>query len=439
MNYRDEIMAHHYAGRSFDGTSQTVAEIALYLLDKAVSDLRTMDAWKDKSDDEIVRRDLLSRFMHNLGNSPYMGVTIPINGPAMRLRTEHFGSYSMNGIFWLSGFRKGVYETREDMGCGEGTLDQLHARVEERLTVLRSQQQYQGMPSFQDLDMRSGPADKPDAWYPVTIRRPDGRIFKLEEVIWPHANESALEIASEKILLTTACLHMHGDRMDDRLNKVALSISQIMGDIPVHEVEQIDFQGGAGAPPYDSRQVTYRVTFEAKDEFLQKHQARCNVVVTDNGTADPYDSLRKIAVSQTRRLKRAEILVSRPALITALHKNDTDLLLEHFSTRREYNSPEHTYTLSDGVVELRSFLDEGHKVRYEQGVIRLFGMELPDSTIQGIKGRRVCDVIQHPALDGCTIKKARRLKDHIAIYADVPMLSKAECEAEMASQMGLAG
>ena len=35
MNYRDIIRDHHYAGRPFDGTANTVAEIAEYLIDKA--------------------------------------------------------------------------------------------------------------------------------------------------------------------------------------------------------------------------------------------------------------------------------------------------------------------------------------------------------------------------------------------------------------------
>ena len=126
--YRDLVTNHHYADRSFDGTAMTVGEMAIHLIDKALNDLRTMEAWKDKTEDEIVKAELISRFMHNLGNAPQIGVQIPVHGPAMSLRTEHFGAYSMNGMFWLSGFRRGVFKSKEEMGCGEATLDQLHRR-----------------------------------------------------------------------------------------------------------------------------------------------------------------------------------------------------------------------------------------------------------------------------------------------------------------------
>ena len=428
MNYRDIIRDHHYAGRSFDGTANTVAEIAEYLIHKAVTDLRTMQAWKDKDEDAIIKTDRISHFMHNLGNAPRLGVDIPINGPAMKLRTESFGSYSMNGVFWLSGFRKGIYDSREDMGCGEATLDQLHERVRAELERIPEGDE-PSMPSYERLSMRSGPAKKPHGWYGITVTGPRGETFDMGEMIWPHANESAIAVAVEKIMLTTSCLHIHEAKFQRQKEDLHDQVEAILGDIPLTSISIKDFQGGHGAPLWDSRVVTYQVEFAAKDEFLRSHQLKTDLIFKSDGIGDAFESLRKIVAVQKRRHHREHIVASRPSLLMARHRADIDIFLEHFVDRREYNSPEHSYTLNDGMIDMNASLDPEGRVRYEEGILRLKGYDLPETSLQAMRSKDAREIVDHPILDGCVVRKARRLKDHVALYLNAPLMSEEECRS----------
>ena len=425
--YRDLVTNHNYADRSFDGTAMTVGEMAIHLIEKAVNDLRTMEAWKDKTEDEIVKAELISRFMHNLGNAPQIGVQIPVHGPAMSLRTEHFGAYSMNGMFWLSGFRRGVFKSKEEMGCGEATLDQLHRRVREELERASGGTE-PSMPSYDLLDMRSGPARKPHGWYGVTINDPDGDTFDMSEIIWPHANESAIEIAVGKIMLTASCLYVHTEKFKRQLNDERAQVSAVLGKIPLNSIRIKDFQAGYGAPPLDSRAVTYTIEYMAKDEFLRPHCVRHDISIIQGGGTDPYEVLRKTIAAQKRRHSRSAMSVSKPAVLLSMHKGDLDILAEHFDQRREYNSPEHSYRLRDGEIDLEAALDSEGRVRYEEGVLRVREHDVPETVIQSIKGRMIREIVDHPVLEGCRIKRAKHLKDHLAIYLDVPFISQKEFE-----------
>jgi hypothetical protein len=421
------VADHHYAPRSFDGTAMTVGEMAVHLIDKAVTDLRTMEAWKDKTEDEIVRTDLLSRFMHNLGNAPRLGVTIPVRGPAMTLRIEYFGSYSMNGMFWLSGFRKGIFTSKEEMGCGEETLDRLHERVREELDRLPEGDR-PSMPSYEQLGMRTGPGSKPNGWYDATLRGPDGSIFEVPQIIWPHADSSAIAIAVEKIMLTACCLYVHAEKFARSLETVRGEVTDILGDIPLESITITDYQGGGGAALWDSRVVTYRIRFPAKDEFLGAHRITSDIMVTIGGGDDPYESLRKVVEVQKRRLPRHVVTVSRPAAVLSAHKGDRDVLLQHFTNRREHHSHDHSYFLKDGLIDMNAVLDREGAIKYEAGVIRLKGHDIPETMLRSIKGRPARDVVDHPALEDCIIKRAARLKDHLAIYLDAPFITQEQFE-----------
>jgi len=438
MNYREIIRSHHYADRKFDGTQVTVADIAIYLIEKGLADLRTMNAFSDKSDQDLVEAEKLSRYMHDLGNTPRLvGVRVPIQGPAMHLRCESFGSYTMNGTFWLSGYEKGIFETKEEMSCGEGTLDQLHARVEEEIESLRQDPEYAGLPCYKDLDLRSGPTRKPHGWYGVTMKRPTGKIFDFGGLIWPHANKSALEIAVQKILLTAVCLYVRREFLDRLYHRTLTDVTGVLGDIPIDDFYEVDFQGGANVPPLHSEIVSYHVVFNTKDEFLRTRQTTYKAVAGRHSGADIYDGLRKTVKSQRRRRKRTEIEISRPALLLAQKTNDLVVLFEHFAERRMSGAPGHSYNIEDGQVDYSGFLDEAQKVSYERGIIRIQDMELPDTLLEACRGKPAQEVIDHPALEGCTIKKARRLKQQIAIYLDTPFLTKAECETEIGKAIGM--
>lgn len=439
MTYRNVILNHDYANRQFDGTQITVSEIAIYLLEKAMRDLRTMPAWQDKKDDEIIHMESLSRYMHDLGNSPALvGVRIPIEGPAMRLRCESFGSYTMNGTFWLSGFKRGIFESKEDLGCGEGTLDQLHQRVQEEIEGLKKESEYAALPSYRDLELRSGPARKPHGWYSATLKRPNGDLFDFGDIIWPHANESALEIAVQKILLTAVCLYVRRDSMDPLYERTKRDITEILGNIALESFKEVDFQGGGNAPPLHSNIVTYHAAIKTKDQFLRPQETIYKATVNRHSGKDIYDDLKKIVKSQKRRQARTQITVSRPALLLAKQTNNLVVLFEHFDTRQMFGSPEQSYKIEDGQIDYSGFLDDVQKVSYERGIVRIQDMDLPDAILEACRGKPARDVIDHPALDGSTVKKARRLKQQVAIYLDTPFLTKEECEKELSKDLGLA-
>ena len=100
-------------------------------------------------------------------------------------------------------------------------------------------------------------------------------------------------------------------------------------------------------------------------------------------------------------------------------------------------APGHSYNIEDGQVDYSGFLDEAQKVSYERGIIRIQDIELPDTLLEACRGKPAQEVIDHPVLEGCTIKKARRLKQQIAIYLDTPFLTKAECETEIGKAIGM--
>jgi len=212
------------------------------------------------------------------------------------------------------------------------------------------------------------------------------------------------------------------------LETVRGEVKDILGDIPLESITITDYQGGSGAALWDSRVVTYRIRFPAKDEFLGAHRISSDIVVKSGGADDPYESLRKVVEVQKRRLPREIVTVSRPAAFISSYKGDRDILLEHFTNRREHHSHDHSYFLKDGLIDMNAELDQEGGARYEAGVIRLKGFDIPETMLRSIKGRSARDVVDHPALEGCTIKRAARLKDHLAIYLDVPFITREQFE-----------
>jgi hypothetical protein len=77
---------------------------------------------------------------------------------------------------------------------------------------------------------------------------------------------------------------------------------------------------------------------------------------------------------------------------------------------------------------MNAVLDREGAIKYEAGVIRLKGHDIPETMLRSIKGRPARDVVDHPALEDCIIKRAARLKDHLAIYLDAPFITQEQFE-----------
>lgn len=438
--HSDVIDLHEEAGSLFDGYAVTIGELAKFLIENSLPNIRTLGAFKDKAQADLLDLEALQSFPERLcASTAPSGIRIPLKGPSMVFRKENEGVFSLSGLgtIYLSGYVPGVHLEVLDNDAEGGTIDQLRKELELQLHSMRQKHGYQNLPDLPDLDLHWNMEKLSRGWHNVSFITPFGRRQALGMLIKAHSGLHTIRAAAQKLAGAIALHYVHPLVVDEQRGQVRSAASEATkGQLDIESIE-IKNIGSRVEDEITFDYIEFIIFYSYLDDHLNEQRKTfvINKPLGDHLMKGMFDPLKKLAQSQNRRKARPHVEMD---IVTARHACKTRVaseIGECFHDRLALVAGPATYETRDGLISITKTISKDGKIAYDRGVLRIRNMSLPETAYAAMRGQPVERLVEHPLLSGTTIRYIRQLKDEIAAYLEVPSIDFEGYE-EMTRQAG---
>lgn len=438
--HSDVIDLHEKSGSLFDGYAVTIGELAKFLVESSLPNIRMLEAFKDKDQADLLNLSALQSLPERLcaGTAP-AGIKIPLEGPSMVFRKENEGVFSLSGLgtIYLSGYVPGIHLEVLDNHENDGTTDQLQEEFKLQLHSMRRNHGYQNLPDLRDLDLRWSMEKPSRGWHNASFATPFGGRQTLAMLVKAHSSLHTIRAAAQKLAGAIALHYIHPLVINEQTGQVRAAASEATKrqiDIESIEIKNI---GSRIEDEINFDYIEFIIFYSYLDDHLNEQRKTfvINKPLGDHLMKGMFDPLKKLAQSQNRRKTRTHVEMD---IVSARHACKTRManeIGECFHDRLALVAGPATYETRDGLISITKTISKDGKTAYDRGVLRIRGMILPETTYAAMRGQPVERLVEHPLLSGTTIRYIRQLKDEIAAYLDVPSINFEEYK-EMTRQVG---
>lgn len=425
--HSDVIDLHEKSGSLFCGYAVTIGELAKFLIENSIPNLRTLETYKNKPLEEILDLEALTSFPKDLseGAAP-AGIKIPLKGPSMVFRKENEGIFTLSGLgmIYLSGCVPGVHLEPIDNNAGTGTVAQLQDQLELQLHAIRRRPGYGKIPNLPTLELEWDNESLSRGWHKVSFTTPFKRRQSIGMLVKSHSGLHTIRRAAEKLAGAVALHYAHPYVVDEQRGQVRAAVSAATrGQLDIESIE-IKNIGTRIEEDIAFDYIEFIISYLYLDDHLneQRRTFVINKPLGDHQMKEMFNPLTKLAQSQKRRKAVSQVEMD---IVTARQASKTrvaDEIGECFKDRLALVAGEATYETRDGLISMTKPLAADHII-YDRGTIRVRGLTLPETAFASMRGQPVERLVEHPLLAGSKIRYIRQLKDEIAAYLEVPTIT----------------
>lgn len=420
-----EISSHEFAENNFNGFNVKVKEIAIYLLEKSIPLVRQNSSYKNKTQRDLLSEDINSFLAKLTGESVNLaGVNIPLIGPRITLKRERPGEYRIidQEIFYLSAVTQGILNEKPGAESYEKTIEILKEEIDSQLTKIRSVSRYKDTPSYKDLNITWTRMifDKHSDCIWADIVLPNGFKISLRDNINLGLSIYEIKRQAKNIANSAAFYFFEYDDIKFHEKEILCSFKnrtenllKVENLIVTHV--SVDFEASS---LFRLNYIKYELFYNTITNYLEETTLR---IVFHHDNADRrhnfFNEIERQIPDIKNRNRKQGVTVDIAAIRHAIETKREEDLLSIMKPKSRYPKSD-IYSISNGHVSLSVYLDQDQKIKYENGILRIRDIEIPDAFFSAFKKCEIERLIEIPILSGYTIKRSRKLKNQNAFYLE---------------------
>ena len=414
----------------FHGYAITKGELAIQLMSRAIGMIRQLPGYADKPQSNIIEIDSLPHLIRRIDEHLPVGARMPLKGPSIIFKRESRNSFKMGDDFYLSGIINQIFTEKPDFDSGLQTTDQFEDTLDKTLAKYRLRGEFSIVPNLQDLEIRIE-AEPHNYRFAIHWKKVDGTHQRFNQTLYPHSSSHDLRRTAHELADLICYSYSSAASSSSKLKNLEKSFHTLTDNM----IKSVSFEVVSFIK--DTKNIALDIRYEIIDDHLKScfYHNLVHVGTKQDHLMGCIDSIQSIAKKQATRIKKTEITIDQAAALASLEFQTVPRKIKSiFSGEREVVNYENIWKIEDGHIRVSTNLSNG--ILYDNGIIRL-GLadhNIPEAVITGLKGAPIEGLIDHPFLKGHTIKRIRRLKNHIAVYLDDRHLNEQQFDALVASK-----